>query len=446
VSTGPWLTIPAGSTNLPVTNATGFEVGQKIGIDIGGNYELSTVTVVGKAATQTTLAAPVVAGATNIKVAANANMTVGDLLTVGTGGRKELGRITNIGTTGANGTGVDLATPLKFDNMSGVDVSDAGTGISFTPATRFAHMSGDALQALGSGITLDNPLVRSHEYGAPVTNPLATTVGYQGPPAPDQWYGSPLSASAGSVALIDASSEVLVDAMVYGSQQSNSSANGPITSPEIAILEGDQSQGGCIVVVPRASSGDGVSRGRFPDGLDTDNNCTDFLVQSFASLSAASAVGANNIKVASVADFSVGQKIIIETGTNSETVVIKTIGTTGGTTVGTATMAGTKVIPVASVEGFSTGQTITIDSDANLETAVVTSVTGRRRRFGLSGTTPVDSITVAVPLSYPHNVGAQVSGSGITFATSLTRTHDKGAQIASYLPTPGAPNHYARKP
>jgi hypothetical protein len=52
VSTGPWLTIPAGSTNLPVTNATGFEEGQKIGIDIGGNYEVATVTAVGQAATK----------------------------------------------------------------------------------------------------------------------------------------------------------------------------------------------------------------------------------------------------------------------------------------------------------------------------------------------------------------------------------------------------------
>ena len=74
VSTGPWITIPAGSTNLPVTNATGFAVGQKIGIDIGGNYELATVTAVGKAATQTTLSAAAAAGATNIKVAAGANI------------------------------------------------------------------------------------------------------------------------------------------------------------------------------------------------------------------------------------------------------------------------------------------------------------------------------------------------------------------------------------
>ena len=90
VSTGPWLTIPAGSTNLPVTNATGFEVGQKIGIDIGGNYEVATVTTVGKAATQTTLAVEAKTGDNIIQVAANSNMTVGDLLTVGTGTRKEI--------------------------------------------------------------------------------------------------------------------------------------------------------------------------------------------------------------------------------------------------------------------------------------------------------------------------------------------------------------------
>ena len=446
VSTGPWLTIPAGSTSLPVTSTTGFEVGQKIGIDIGGKYELATITLVGKAATQTTLSAAAIAGTTNIKVAANANMMVGDILTVGTGGHKEIVKIANIGSIGSNGTGVELAAPIKFEHISGVDVSDVGTGINFSPATRFPHMSGDAVQALGSGITVGSPLVKSHEYGAAVVNPLATLVGYQGPPAPNQWYGGPLSTSAGSIALMDASGEVLVDAIVYGSQQSNSSANGPITSPEIATLEGDQSQGGCIMVVPRAASGSGVSRGRFPDGFDTDNNCTDFLLQSAYSLSAPSAAGATNIKVASVADLTVGQKIIIDMGANSETAVIKSIGTTGGTTVGTATKVGTTVIPVASVEGFSAGQTITIDSDANLETIVVASTTGGRRRFGFRGTSPIDSITVAMPLAIEHAVGAQVSGSGITFASPLTKAHDNGAQVASYLPTPGKPNQYAKRP
>ena len=118
------------------------------------------------------------------------------------------------------------------------------------------------------------------------------------------------------------------------------------------------------------------SAGRFPDGADTDSNCRDFLLQTATTLSADSAAGANNIKVASVADFAAGQTIIIDTGANRETAVIATVGTAGGTTVGTATDVGATVIPVASAAGFSAGQTITIDSGANRETAVVASVTG----------------------------------------------------------------------
>ena len=156
VSTGPWITIPAGSTNLPVTNAAGFAVGEKIGIDIGGNYELATVTAVGKAATQTTLSAAAAAGATNIKVAANANMTVGDTLTVGTGGRKELVKVASVGTRRER-HGRRARCRRSIRSRSGVDVSDVGTGISFSPATKFPHVSGDAVQALGSGITLDQP-------------------------------------------------------------------------------------------------------------------------------------------------------------------------------------------------------------------------------------------------------------------------------------------------
>ena len=308
VSTGPWLKFPAGMTSLPVTSADGFEVGQKISMDIGGNFELATVTAVGKAATQTTLSEAVAAGATHIRVAANADMKVGDTLTVGTGGRKELIAVKSIVSVSAAPTGggrggrggfgagvggeIELATPLKFDHVSGVNVSTPGTGIAFSPATRFPHISGDAVQALGSGITLDSPLSKGHEYGAAVVNTLATAGSYQGPPAPNQWFGNPLSASAGSIALFDATGKVLVDGMVYGSRQSSSSANGTVASPEIATLEGNQSQGGCIVVVPTVGRGSGPGRGAAPagaanrsmglalDGADTDNNCNDFQLQA----------------------------------------------------------------------------------------------------------------------------------------------------------------------
>ncbi|WP_321473887.1 arabinofuranosidase catalytic domain-containing protein [uncultured Paludibaculum sp.] len=313
VSTGPWLTVPAGSTNLPVTNAAGFAVGEKLRIDIGGNYELATVTAVGKAATQTTLAAESAAGATNIKVAASADMTPGDMLTIGTGRRKETATVKSVGSSGASGTGIDLAAPLKFDHMSGVDVSDVGTGISFTPATRFPHVSGDAVQALGSGLTLDHPLARSHEYGAAVGNVQAATLGYQGPPAPNQWFGGTLSARAGSIALLDAGGAV-VDAMVYGSQQSSSSGNGTITSPELATLEGDQGKGGCIVVVPAPAGGASRSHGRFPDGFDADSNCTDFQIQAAASSPLGASPGAANIKAGNVTGFGPDQKILMDTG------------------------------------------------------------------------------------------------------------------------------------
>ena len=287
VSTGPWLAIPAGSTNLPVANASGFAVGQRVGIDAGGNYELATVTAVGRAASQTTLAAAASAGATNIKVTANADMSVGDTLTVGTGSRKELVTIASVGTPGPGGTGVELAAPLRFAHRAEIDVSDVGTGISFSPATKFPHTSGDAVQALGSGVTLDAALVKGHAYGAAVVNARVATEGYQGLPAPNQWFGGSLSSRAGSIVLTDATGEVVVDGMVYGSQQSDSSGNGTIASPEIATLEGDQGKGGCIVVVPVAAGGPGTSRGRFPDGADADSNCTDFLLQSATTLSAA---------------------------------------------------------------------------------------------------------------------------------------------------------------
>jgi hypothetical protein len=150
VSTGPWLTISSGSTNLPVTNAAGFTVGQKIGIDIGGNYEVAIVTAVGSAGTQTNLYMAAKAGDTTIKVQSNSNMNVGDALTISTGAQKELvrvRRIINVVTVPSDGGfgqrgiksepgEVELVTPLRFDHMSGVDVSDIGTGISFSPGRR----------------------------------------------------------------------------------------------------------------------------------------------------------------------------------------------------------------------------------------------------------------------------------------------------------------------
>jgi hypothetical protein len=525
---GPVMTIPAGSTNVPVTSVAGFAVGEKIGIGHGATYptiakaleryEVVTVTAVGKPGTQAFLGADAHSGATNIKVTSTANISVGDTirldidtsghgietvtvtnvgtqssrtalsadasagatslkvrgvngfvvgdtLTVGTPANQETVTIAAVGATSlagatvdvtpalarahlnredviAHGTGVDLAAPLKFNHAANLPFSVRGTGIRFTPATSFAHSSNEPVQPIGAGITLDSPLAKDHAIDAVVRDAAVTTAGYLGTPAPNQWFGGPaLSPGAGAMVLRDAAG-LVVDSLNYGGLVD------PWASEGYQARSG-AGESGCRVPTPASgrggSGGPGApaanaphrSAGRFPDGLDTDSNCTDFLLQAATTLSAASAAGATNIKVASVADFGAGQTIMIDTGASLETAVIATVGTAGATTVGAATTAGATVIPVVSGAGFSAGQTITIDSGANQETAVVASTTGGGR--GGNAT-----ITIAAPLRLAHAVGALVSGSGITLTGTLTQGHASGAQVANNVPTPGAPNRYIR--
>jgi hypothetical protein len=529
---GPVITIPAGSQNVPVASVSGFVVGQKIAIGHGATYpavardveqyEVATVTAVGRPGTQAYLAADAPAGAANIKVtsvsdispgdkiqldidsvghgietvtithvgtkasqtnlAADANATnikvrnpngfaAGDKIQVGTPTNKEEVTVTTVGAAGPGGagigivpalakahirgewvvspgTGLDLAAPLKFNHAANLPFSDRGTGISFQPATAFAHSSNEPVQALGDGITLDRPLASRRAIHAVVRDAAVTAAGYQGTPAPNQWFGGPeLSSNApyfgrttsvkqGSMVLRDASG-LVVDSINYGGLVDPWAAQGYQAASGLE-------QSGCYVPV-LGSVGDfglfapagatNTSAGRFPDGVDTDSNCNDFLLQAATTLSAPSAAGATNIKVASVAGFGAGQTIMIDTGANLETAVIVTVGTAGAATVRAATGVGATVIPVTSATGFSPGQTITMGSGADYETAVVVSTT----RF------PAPAITVAAPLTLAHAAGAQVSGTGITLTAALTRAHAIGAQVTDDVPTPGAPNRYHRR-
>ena len=433
VSTDPRMTFPVGSTRLPVTSAAGFEQGQKIGIDLGGKYEVATVTAVGKAGTQTTLAEAALAGSTSIRIAANSGIAAGDSVTIGTAARAETIRV-----AGAEGPAIGLALPLKYDHAPGVDVSSVGTGVSFTPATRYLHSAGDGLQALGGGITLDKPLTRTHSYGAPIINPVADAAAYPVTHSPNLRYGSALSAGAGSIALVDSPHAIIVDAVVYGSQQSNSSGNGTIASPELATLVSDQGQGGCIVAVSsgQMAATPGKSWGRYPDGKDTGRICADFHTQAEATFAAASAIGTTNIKVNSVDGFATGQSITIGSGIDQETAMIAAVGTPGAATLNNSTVAGATALSVANTPGFRPGQIITIDTGANAETAAIATI-GRRG---------APTITLAEPLKNPHAAGVPIAGTGITVSSPLTREHSIGTQFSDSLPTPGAPNQYRAVP
>jgi hypothetical protein len=266
VPDGP-ITVPAGSTNVPVTSTSGFKVGQKLAIGYGHTFETVTVTAVGTPGTQARLAAAASAGATSIKVTSTSNITAGDTIRLDIGTRTENVKVASVGTSGAGGTGLTLTAPLKFDHASNLPFSDRGTGITVSPATRFAHSSNEPVQALGSSITLDQPLGHSHAINDPVRDAAVTTAGYQGSPSPDQWFGGPaLSTSAGSMVLRDATG-LVADSLNYGE----------IVDPPAA--EGYQAasgagQGGCFAPAPAA----GRSDIRLPDGTDTDSNCGDFSI------------------------------------------------------------------------------------------------------------------------------------------------------------------------
>jgi len=462
----------AGATNIQVTSVSGISAGDKIRLDIdsvGHGIETVTVAHVGSAAHQTNLTAPVSSGATQIRVRRAGGFAVGDTITVGTPVSRETVTVTSVASSGPRGaainfkpalakthvadewvvspgTGLDLAAPLRFNHAANLPFSDRGTGISFQPATAFAHSSNEPVQALGTGIALDSSLAHNHAINAAVRDAAVKTAGYQGTPAPNQWFGGPelttttpffdriITIEEGSMVLRDASG-VVVDSLNYGAlvdpwaAEGDQTTSGAELSGCFAPAPGSIFDAWSTVVAPIPTN---TSAGRFPDGADTDSNCTDFLTQAAATLSAASPAGASNIKIANVAGFRAGQTILIDAGTNLETATIATVGTAGATTVRAATSAGATALPATGVTGFSKGETITIDSGANAETAVISSI----RRFG--GPT----FTTAAPLSHAHAAGVQISGTGINLTRALTRAHAKGAQVVNNLPTPGVPNQY----
>ena len=462
--------VPAGATNLKVTDLSDITAGDKIRLDIdsvGHGIETVTVTRVGTKAEQTNLTADVNAGANRITVRRAEGMAAGDKITVGTPATMETVTVASVQSEGegreaaitftpglaskhgrdewvvAAGTGIGVAAPLRFAHAANLPFGDRGTGISFKPATRYAHASNEPIQALGSGVTLDRPLAKSHPVNAVVEDDKVRTAGYQGTPKPNQWFGGPelstrflqfgrvIPVEEGSMVLRDAAG-VVVDSLNYGGLVDPWAAEGYQAASGV-------DRRGCFVPTPDTGRGFGMgaavpgvnrSASRFPDGADTGSNCQDFHVQPATVIPNGAAAGSTTIKVASVFGFHPGEKVMVGTGGDLETVEIAKVGTAGAVLTGKDVAAGATVIPVASFAAFRPGQSVTIGSGAESETVEVASL---RRLGGWA-------ITVAAPLQRAHAAGVEVAGTGLTLAAGLTRAHAAGAQVAVSLPTPGAPN------
>ncbi len=209
---GPVMTVPKGSTNVPLTSVAGFVAGEKIAIGHGATfpavardrerYEVATVTTVGKPGTQALLGADAPAGSTNIKVTSVANISAGDKIRLdidSVGHGIETVAVTRVGTqsaraalaadasagatsirvrSGRGGGGVPfvvgdkiiVGTPANHETVTVTTVGamgPGGAGIDFTPALARPHPSGEAAVDPGTGLDLAAPLRFGHAANLP---------------------------------------------------------------------------------------------------------------------------------------------------------------------------------------------------------------------------------------------------------------------------------------
>ncbi|UWZ83631.1 arabinofuranosidase catalytic domain-containing protein [Occallatibacter riparius] len=235
---GPVITIPAGSTNVPVMSTKGFEVGQKIAIGYGAtypavargveHYEVATVTAVGKPGTQaylaadapagstsikvtsvadisvgdkirldidskghgietvsvtrvgtqakhTNLAANASAGATNIKVRNVSDFATGDTITIGTPANHQTVTIGSVGSRGPNGTGIEFSPALEQAHAKDEGVVEPGSGLELAAPLKFSHAANLPFSARGTGITFKPATAFAHSSNEPV-RPLGTGI------------------------------------------------------------------------------------------------------------------------------------------------------------------------------------------------------------------------------------------------------------------------------
>jgi hypothetical protein len=478
-----WIALdaPAGATSIQVTSTDGIASGDRIRLDIDSvDHGIDTVVVknVGTAAKRTSLARDAAAGATTVVVRGVVGFptrvpvgyTPGKAV-IGAPGSLETVEIIKVeGEPGANltltiapalgrdhaasepfvqpGTGLELAAPLKFSHAANLPFSARGTGIRFSPAARHAHSSNEPVRPAGSGIVLDRGLRHAHAADAAVRVDGVQTAGFQG--NPDQWFGGPvLSDEAGSMVLRDAAGHV-VDSLNYGGlvdpwasgaflgaagKAATCHAGAPGTARPWTgqrHIPGIPFSG--IVRQFEATQG---STGRYPDGQDSDHDCSDFRTATTVRLGAAAA-GAAGVKATTVDLFVPGDSVVIDTGENAETLTIATVGSPGVTRSAAALDQGATTVPVDDPRQFSAGQTVVIGAGADQERGVVAAVDTAWK---------AGRLRLEHPLKSGHEAGSTVAGTGIVFTTPLAKSHADGSLMtaAHELATPGAPNGGLRR-
>jgi hypothetical protein len=395
---------PQGATNIQVTSAANISVGDKIRLDIdsvGHGIETVTITRVGTQANRTNLSAKASAGATNINVRNVNGFAVGDKITIGTPSNHTTATIKSVGTAGAAGSGIDFTPAL--DQAHGVAelVVDPGTGLDLAAPLRFNHSANLPFSNRGTGITFQPPTAFAHSSNEPV-QPLGTGITLDSPLARDH--------------AIDAvvRDPVVKTAGYQGTPEPSQWFGGPELTAHVPFFERNISvRNGSMVL--RDASGlvvDSLNYGGLVDPWAAEGyQATSGTDQSGCHAPApgaplglgpaAAAAGANNTSAGRFPDGA-------DTDSNCIDFLMQPAAT-----LSNSSAAGATNIKVASVEGFEPAQKIMIDTDANLETAVIATI-------GSAGATTVGTATAIGATVIP------VAGA-IGFRDGQTITVDSGA-------------------
>jgi non-reducing end alpha-L-arabinofuranosidase len=426
---GPVITIPAGSTNVPVTSVAGFAVGEKIAIGYGASYpavakgvekyEVATITEIGKPGTQAWIAVDAPAGAMNIKVTSVANITVGDTIRLdidSVGHGIETVTVTSVGTQSVKaqlsanasagvasiqlrargsvgglvvGDKMTVGTPANQETVTMTAVGASGPngiGVDFTPALANAHLIREDVVAHGTGLSLAAPLKFQHAANIPFSV-RGTGITFTPTTAFAHSSNEPVQPLGTGITL-------------NGPLANTHTIHTPVRDPKVTAAgyqgtpEPNQWFGG-----PALSTSAGAMVLRDDAGLVVDSLNYGLLVDPWAAegYQARSGAGEGGCRVPvpvvgrggfgggvfavnrSAGRYPDGQ----DADSNCTDFLMQP-----ATTLAAASAPGINNIKVSSVADFEAGQTIVLDTGASLETAVIATV-------GAAGATTVGAATAA---------------------------------------------------
>ena len=384
------LDAPAGATNLQVFSTANISVGDKIRLDIdsvGHGIETVTVTKVGTQAIHTNLAVHTSAGSSNIKVRNPSGFAAGDKIIVGTPTNNQTVTVKAVGTGGPNGTGIDIVPALNTAHNGPEWVVRAGTGLDLAAPLQFSHAGNLPFGEKGTGISFTPATAFPHSSNEPV-QPLGTGITLDSALTRDHAINAVVHDAAAKTA------------GYQGTTAPNQWFGGP------ALFNAAFTYNGVTVL---NNAGNMVLRdaaGMIADSLNYGGVVDPWAGEGYQGKSGTGDNGCYVISPTVSGQF--GPTAFISTATN------KSAGrfpdgsdadsncadfmVQPATTMPVGSAAGATNVKVSSMTDFAAGQTITVDTGANLESATIATV-------GTAGATTVSAAVSAgatvIPVASP---------------------------------------------